>query len=172
MHGAEVAREGFAVAQQHERLAARSRCKDRCEIECIVLCGAPELRWSDNVTGRRVAKLARERWKVAIEIKDQRRWFLAEAVGIERLVGADDPVDLCGGGAKGVVPAITNRAVGQKEEIDKDRAGGDGDHRRKEEAPPRADQSAIFARRAIVRRNSQDKPGEHHGGNRPEREQI
>jgi hypothetical protein len=80
----------------------------------------PNARGHDDVSGRRVAEFAIPLGRIAIEVEQQRRNLLVEAVEVKRLSGGDDFRDLTGGRTKGIAATFARLAARDDDEIHHD----------------------------------------------------
>ena len=79
--------------------------EDGLEVEGLALVLLPDLGGHDDEAGWRVAEAALQNGGVAIEIKQQRRYFFLKSIQVERVGGRDDAGDFFGGGPKRIIGA-------------------------------------------------------------------
>jgi len=76
--------------------------EDGFEVECVALVSFPYVGGHYDETGGCVAETARQNWRVAIQIEEERRYLFLESVQVERVGGRDYAGNFLGGGAKGI----------------------------------------------------------------------
>src|SRR5579885_523782 len=107
-----------AAAQQEQAVAAGPHAQHRLEVQRLGLMLVPRALAQDDVAGRRVAELASDSRRVAVEIEQQGRRIVSEAVQIERFVGAHRAIDLACGRTKRTAVACGGLVARQIDEIE------------------------------------------------------